>query len=45
MDAKLANPQFVTRAKPEAVEETRERKSDLEARARRLKAALARIEA
>ena len=30
MDAKLANPQFVTRAKPEAVEETRERKSDLE---------------
>jgi valyl-tRNA synthetase len=45
MDAKLANPQFVARAKPEAVEETRERKSDLEARARRLKAALARIEA
>jgi valyl-tRNA synthetase len=44
MDAKLANPQFVARAKPEAVEETRERKSDLEARARRLKAALVRIE-
>ena len=44
MDAKLANPQFVARAKPEAVEETRERKAGLEMRARRLKAALARID-
>ncbi len=41
MDAKLANPKFVERAKPEAVEETRERKAELEGLIGRLNAAVA----
>ena len=45
MDAKLANPNFVAKAKPEAVEETRERKAELEGIIRRLSAALKRLEA
>jgi len=44
MDAKLANPNFISRAKPEAVEETRERKAELEGIIKRLTAAMARIE-
>ncbi len=45
MDAKLSNPKFVERAKPEAVEETRERKAELEGRITRLNEALAWIAA
>jgi len=45
MDAKLANPKFVERAKPEAVEETRERKTELEGTIKRLSAAVKRLEA
>jgi len=44
MDAKLANPSFVERARPEAVEETRERKAELEGMIGRFTAALKRIE-
>jgi valyl-tRNA synthetase len=44
MDAKLANPKFVERAKPEAVEETRERKAELEGTIKRLTAAAKRLE-
>jgi valyl-tRNA synthetase len=44
MDAKLANPKFVERAKPEAVEETRERKAELEGTIKRLTAAVKRLE-
>jgi len=44
MDAKLANPKFVERAKPEAVEETRERKAELEGTIKRLAAAVKRLE-
>ena len=43
MDAKLENPNFVARAKPEAIEEARERKAELESQVKRLKAALARL--
>jgi valyl-tRNA synthetase len=42
--AKLANPDFVARAKPEVVEENRERLAAFQAEAVRLEAALARIE-
>ncbi|WP_426957239.1 valine--tRNA ligase [Muricoccus radiodurans] len=42
---KLANPDFIARAKEEAVEETRERLSTAEAEASRLAAAIARIAA
>ena len=42
--AKLANADFVSRAKPEVVEENRERLAAFEAEAARLEAALARIE-
>ena len=45
MDAKLGNPQFMAKAKEEAVVETRERKDEVETIIRRLKAALKRIEA
>ncbi|KAB2941236.1 MAG: valine--tRNA ligase [Hyphomicrobium sp.] len=45
MDAKLSNPQFVAKAKEEAVEEARERKAELEGTIRRLKAAIRRLEA
>ena len=45
MDAKLANPKFIERAKPEAVEETRERKAELEDTIKRLSAAVKRLQA
>ena len=44
MAQKLANVDFVARAKPEVVEENRERLAGFEAEAARLEAALARIE-
>jgi valyl-tRNA synthetase len=40
---KLSNPQFVAKAKPEAVEEQRERQAEAEAALARLNAAIARI--
>ena len=45
MDAKLSNPQFMAKAKEEAVEEARERKAELEGAIVRLKAAVKRLEA
>jgi valyl-tRNA synthetase len=45
MDAKLQNPQFLAKAKEEAVEEARERKAELEDTLKRLGAALRRLEA
>jgi valyl-tRNA synthetase len=45
IDAKLANEQFVAKAPAEVVEENRERKAELTVLAKRLKTALARIEA
>ena len=45
MDAKLTNPQFMAKAKEDAITEARERKDEVEAIIRRLKAALKRIEA
>jgi len=45
MDAKLGNPQFMAKAKEEAVEETRERKAELEGTIKRLAAAVKRLEA
>jgi valyl-tRNA synthetase len=45
MDAKLSNPAFVEKAKPEAVEEARTRKAELEAGIRKWSAALARLDA
>ena len=45
MDAKLANPQFLAKAKEEAVEETRERKAELEGTIKRLTAAVKRLQA
>ena len=45
MDAKLANPQFLAKAKDEAIEEARERKAELLETIRRLAAAVKRIEA
>jgi valyl-tRNA synthetase len=44
MDAKLSNPNFMAKANPEAVEEARERKAELEDQVRRLAAALRRLE-
>ncbi len=43
MDAKLENPNFVSRAKPEAIEEARERKAELEGQVKRLTAAAKRL--
>ena len=43
MDAKLENPNFVSRAKPEAIEEARERKAELEGQVKRLSAAAKRL--
>ena len=43
MDAKLDNPNFVSRAKPEAIEEARERKAELEGQVKRLGAAAKRL--
>ncbi len=45
MDAKLDNPQFMAKAKEEAVIETRERKAELEGTIKQLKAAVKRLEA
>ncbi len=45
MDAKLSNPQFMAKAKEEAVEEARERKAELEGAIKRLTAAIRRLEA
>jgi valyl-tRNA synthetase len=45
MDAKLENPQFLAKAKEEAVEEARERKAELEGTIKRLSAAVKRLEA
>jgi valyl-tRNA synthetase len=45
MDTKLSNPQFMAKAKEEAVEEARERKAELEGTIRRLNAAVKRLEA
>ena len=42
MDAKLTNPNFMSRAKPEAIEETQERKAELLVQHEKLKAALKR---
>ncbi len=44
MDAKLSNPQFIERAKEEAIEEAKERKAELEAEIKRFSAALRRME-
>ncbi len=44
MDAKLGNADFMARAKPEAIEESRERKAELEGLIAKLKVALSRIE-
>ncbi|HRK19818.1 MAG TPA: valine--tRNA ligase [Hyphomicrobiaceae bacterium] len=43
MDAKLGNPNFMSRAKPEAIEETTERKAELIVQKDKLQAALRRI--
>jgi valyl-tRNA synthetase len=43
MDAKLENPNFVARAKPEAIEEARERKAELEGQVKRLGTAAKRL--
>ncbi len=43
MDAKLNNPSFMSRAVPEAIEETRERKAELTGQLAKLQAALGRI--
>jgi valyl-tRNA synthetase len=45
MNAKLDNPQFMAKAKEEAVVETRERKDELEGAIKRLEAAVKRLEA
>ena len=45
MVAKLSNPDFMARAKPEAIEESRERKVELDGLVGKLRIALARIEA
>jgi valyl-tRNA synthetase len=44
MDAKLSNPQFMERAKEEAIEEAKDRKAELEAEIKRFSAALKRLE-
>ncbi|MCB1506862.1 MAG: valine--tRNA ligase [Hyphomicrobiaceae bacterium] len=44
MDAKLDNPNFIERAKPEAIQEARDRKAELEDIVKRLSAALKRLE-
>jgi valyl-tRNA synthetase len=43
MDAKLSNPQFMERAKEEAIEEAKDRKAELEAEIKRFSAALKRL--
>ena len=44
MDAKLSNPSFMERAKPEAIDEARERKAELSGLVKRFSAALKRLE-
>ncbi len=44
MDAKLSNPQFMAKAKEEAVEEAQERKAELDETIKRLRAAVKRLE-
>ncbi len=44
MDAKLSNPSFMERAKPEAIEEAQERKAELAGIVKRFAAALKRLE-
>ena len=44
MDAKLNNPNFMSRAAPEAIEEAQERKAELAAQRTKLAAALKRVE-
>ncbi|MEL7049428.1 MAG: class I tRNA ligase family protein, partial [Pseudomonadota bacterium] len=44
MNAKLGNPNFVERAKPEAVQDTRDRKAELETTVSKLSAARARLD-
>ena len=43
MDAKLENPNFMARAKPEAVEEAQARKTELQGQVKRLSAAMKRL--
>jgi valyl-tRNA synthetase len=43
MDAKLSNPNFVEKAKEEAIKEARDRKAELEADIKRFKAAFSRL--
>ncbi len=43
MDAKLSNPNFMERAKEEAIEEAKDRKAELEAEIKRVSAALKRL--
>ena len=43
MDAKLSNPSFMERAKEEAIEEAKDRKTELEAEIKRFSAALKRL--
>jgi valyl-tRNA synthetase len=45
IDAKLANASFVEKAPPEVVEENRERRADFEETAKKLQAALKRVDA
>ncbi len=45
MDAKLSNPSFMAKAKPDAIEEAKERKAELDGQLTKLKAALRRVEA
>jgi valyl-tRNA synthetase len=45
MDAKLSNPSFMAKAKPDAVEEAQERKAELDGQLTKLRAALRRVEA
>jgi valyl-tRNA synthetase len=45
MVAKLSNPDFMARAKPDAIEEAEARKAELDSLVAKLKGALTRIEA
>ena len=45
MDAKLGNPSFMAKAAPDAIEEARERKAEVEGQIAKLRAAVRRVEA
>ncbi len=45
MDAKLSNPNFMSKADPDAIQEARERKAEVEGQLAKLRAAVARVEA